>query len=31
MLKIGVADYGMFVWEGGLFDYEPARHKSDRL
>ena len=22
MLKIGVADYGMFVWEGGLFDYE---------
>ena len=22
MMKIGVADYGMFVWEGGLFDYE---------
>jgi len=21
-MKIGVADYGMFVWEGGLFDYE---------
>ncbi len=20
-MKIGVADYGMFVWEGGLFDY----------
>lgn len=22
MLKIGVADYGMSVWYGGLYDYE---------
>lgn len=22
MIKIGIADYGMYVWYGGLFDYE---------
>ncbi len=22
MIKVGVADYGMYVWEGGMFDYE---------
>lgn len=21
MIKVGVADYGMYVWEGGLYDY----------
>lgn len=22
MIKVGIADYGMWVWDGGLFDYE---------
>lgn len=22
MIKVGVADYGMWVWDGGMFDYE---------
>ncbi len=31
MIKVGVADYGMYVWEGGLFDYEERLLKLKRI
>lgn len=31
MIKIGVADYGMNCWEGGLYDYEDRMEKLKKI